>query len=129
MDEIAQHTRQPSHAVWLGRVPGHRLQRRDAVGMGAVIDEHEPRPEDEDTDPGLHGRFAPSRSESMNRDEIEGEAEPINGSADQAVADDDERLRERGEADDVVGQVRSAGGRARRKVAGRAAEAGKDLKR
>jgi uncharacterized protein YjbJ (UPF0337 family) len=54
----------------------------------------------------------------MNRDELEGRAEPVKGKVKKAVGDltDDEQLHDEGVADEAAGDVQEGYGRAKRKV-------------
>ncbi len=67
----------------------------------------------------------------MNRDELDGKAQALKGKLKQAAGDltDDERLRQEGEADEVIGKTQDGIGRVRRKAGEVIEDIGKDIKR
>ena len=67
----------------------------------------------------------------MNRDELDGKGKQIKGKAKQALGDltDDERLRQEGVDDEVVGDAQEGIGKARRKVGEAIEDVGEKLKR
>ena len=67
----------------------------------------------------------------MNRDELEGRAEALKGKLKQGLGDltGDERLRDRGEAEEAEGKAEETLGRARRKVGEAIEDVGERIKR
>jgi uncharacterized protein YjbJ (UPF0337 family) len=72
-----------------------------------------------------------AEGETMNRDELEGQARQVKGKVKKAAGDlsDNERLHDEGAADEVVGEAQESVGRARRKIGEAIEDFGEDLKR
>lgn len=66
-----------------------------------------------------------------NRDELQGRLERMKGRARQAAGDltDNERMRERGEVEELGGAVREGAGKVRRKAGEAVQKLGKKIKR